>query len=274
MLTVDVFAAAGGLYEVGEIRRLRGDLAGAEDAYRAAREFGRDPQPGHALLRLAQGQTVAALASIRAALSCAQTDRLLRARLRSAQVEIALAAGDMETAAEAVDELEATAATYGSPGLAAAAHGARGALLVAAEQAGDALPVLRAACRLWHELCAPYQAARTRVLLAAAYTAVGDQDAAALEREAAAAVFARLGAAPDLRGIEELGRNPLPGGLTEREAQVLRLVAAGKSNRAVAAELYLSEKTVARHMTNIFVKLNIGSRAAATAFAFEHRLLG
>lgn len=274
MRGIDVFAAAGGLYEVGEIRRLRGDLAAAEEAYRAARDCGRDPQPGHALLRLAQGQTVAALASIQAALNSEQAGRLARARLLHALVEIALASSDLRTAAEAADELEETADLYASPGLRAGAGRARGTLLLAEGRPAEALAVLRASAKSWQELGAPYEAARARVLLAAAYAGVGDEDAAELERAAARVVFTRLGARPDLDRIEQSAPGALPGGLSQREAQVLRLVAAGNSNRTVAGELHLSEKTVARHLSNIFTKLAVTSRAAATAYAFEHHLVG
>jgi DNA-binding NarL/FixJ family response regulator len=274
MRDIDVFAAAGGLYAVGELRRLRGDLAGAEDAYRATRDCGRDPQPGHALLRLAQGQTVAALASIQAAVSSERASRLARARLLDALVEIALEAGDTKTAAEAADELEDTATEYASPGLRAGAHRARGAVLLAEGRPTEALAVLRASAKAWQELGAPYEVARARVLLAAAYSAVGDDDAGELERDAARGVFARLGARPDLERIDPPNLDSLPGGLSEREVQVLRLVSAGKSNRAIATELQLSEKTVARHVSNIFVKLGVTSRAAATAYAFEQGLVG
>lgn len=274
MLRVDVFTVAEGQYEIGEIRRFRGDLEGAEQAYRRAHEFGRDPQPGLALLRLAQRRTVPALASIRAALECETSDRLVRARLCAAQVEIALAAGDRETAGEAVGELEATAAAFTSPGLAAAARRARGSLLLADGLAADAVPVLRGAYRLWQDLDVPYEAARTRVLLAMACAALDDPEAAERELAAARASFQRLGAEPALREVDALSvSGARPGGLSAREAEVLRLVAAGLSNRNIARELVLSEKTVARHLSNIFAKLGVPSRAAATAYAFEHGLV-
>ena len=270
---VQISGAAEGHYQVGELRRLRGDLAGAEAAYREAHRLGRDPQPGLALLRLAQGRTPAASASVRVALAGAVHDRLARARLCAAQVEIALAAGQPEVAAGACEELERTASTYGSSGLEAAALQARGAVLLAGGRAEAALPTLRAACRRWQELDAPYEAARGRVALAGAYRALGDGDAAALELDAAEAVFERLGAAPDAAGVRALrGRPALPGGLTEREAEVLALVAAGRSNREIAEALVLSSKTVARHLSNIFAKLGVGSRTQAAAYAFEHGL--
>lgn len=268
-----VAGAAEGHYQLGEIRRLRGDLAGAEAAYRQAHELGRDPQPGLALLRLAQGRTATASASIRAALTAVTHDRLGRARLCAAQVEIALADGDAETAGRACDELTRTASTYGSSGLEAAALQARGAVLLAGGRAEAALPTLRAACRRWRELDAPYDAARVRLLLAGAYQALGDADAAARELDAAEVVFVRLGATLDAGGIAaRRGRAALPGGLTGREAEVLALVAAGRSNREIAASLVLSPKTVARHLSNIFAKLGVSSRTQAAAYAFEHGL--
>ena len=270
---LQVAGAAEGHYQLGEIRRLRGDLDGAEAAYREAHRLGRDPQPGLALLRLAQGRTAAAAASVRTALAAVVHDRLARARLCAAQVEIALAAGDPGTARGACDELERTASTYGSSGLEAAALQARGAVLLAGGRAEAALPTLRAACRRWQELDMPHDAARVRLLLARAYRAMGDEDAATLELDAAEAVFERLGAAPDAAAARALrGRPALPGGLTGREAEVLALVAAGKTNREIAETLVLSHKTVARHLSNIFAKLGVRSRTQAAAYAYEHGL--
>jgi DNA-binding NarL/FixJ family response regulator len=268
-----VAGAAEGHYQLGELRRLRGDLAGAEDAYRHAHELGRDPQPGLALLRLAQGRAATAAASIRAALTAVVHDRLARAQLCAAQVEIALAAGDPDSAATACEELTGTASTYGSSGLEAAALQARGAVLLAGGRPEAALPTLRAACRRWTELDAPYDAARVRLLLAGAYRALGDADAALRELDAAGAVFERLGATPDAdRAAPLRGRPALPAGLTAREAEVLALVAAGRTNREIAQLLVLSHKTVARHLSNIFAKLEVTSRTQAAAYAFEHGL--
>jgi DNA-binding NarL/FixJ family response regulator len=264
---------AEGHYEIGEIRRLRGDLPGAEKAFKSAHELGREPQPGLALVRLAQGRMEAATASLRAALA-AHADRLARAPLWAAQVEVAVEAGDMQTAETASAELEATAATYGSSGLEAAARQARGAVLLATGDPAAAVTTLRSACRLWQELDAKYNAATTRVLLAKAYRALCDEDAAQLELDAACAAFERLGAALDERRVAELqGGSALPGGLTEREAEVLRLVATGSSNREVAALLFISEKTAHRHLSNIFTKVGVSSRTAAAAWAFDHHLV-
>jgi DNA-binding NarL/FixJ family response regulator len=268
-----VVGAAEGYYQVGEIRRLRGDLAGAEEAYRHAHRLGRDPQPGLALLRLAQDRAGAASASIRAALTAVTHDRLARARLCAALVEVALAAGERETAREACEELNQTASTYGSSGLEAAALQARGTLVLAEGRPEAALQTLRAAHRRWQELDAPYDAARVRLLLATTYQALGDGDAAALELDEAEAVFDRLGATLDSGRMAALrGRPVLPDGLTQREAEVLALVAAGRSNREIAAALVLSQKTVARHLSNIFAKIDVTSRTQAAAYAYEHGL--
>ncbi|MDT0353066.1 LuxR C-terminal-related transcriptional regulator [Pseudonocardia charpentierae] len=270
MAHVHIGTIAEGHYEIGEIRRLRGDLVGAEDAFRRAHELGRDPQPGLALVRLAQGHADTAAASIRTALAVL-VPPLPRARLCVAQVEIALAAGDLETARAACTELEQTAATYESSGLAAAVQQARGALLLREGAAPEAVTMLRAACRRWQDLDATHHAANTRLLLAEAYRSLGDEDAAALELNAADAVFAQLGAEPGRRRVASLrGPRALPGGMTAREIEVLRLVATGCSNRDVAAMLFISERTVHRHLSNIYTKLGISSRSAATAYAFEH----
>jgi DNA-binding CsgD family transcriptional regulator len=265
---IDVFAVADGHYEVGEIRRFRGDLAGAETAYELAHALGRDPQPGLALLRLAQGKAAAAASSIAATLQVVSPAPLERARFLAAQVPIALAAGDLDTATAAATELTATAATFGSVGLQAEAHRCRGAVELAAGQTVTALAALRQACSLWQELDVPYEMARTRVLVADAYDALGDADAGTRERAAARACFDRLGAVADLRTLDG-DRGALPGGLTRREVEVLSLVATGRTNRQIAEELVLSEKTVARHVSNIFTKLGVSSRSAATAFAFS-----
>lgn len=189
-------------------------------------------------------------------------------------MEIALAAGDIDTARAASDELGETAAAFNSSGLHAASQQARGAVQLAAGDAAEAVTTLRSACRRWHELEAKHAAAETRILLARAYQALGDEDAAELELDAAGAVFERLGAMLDVRTVAELrGRTQLPAGLTDREAEVLRLVATGSSNRDIAAALFISERTVHRHLSNVFTKLGVTSRTAASAFAFENQLV-
>ena len=271
----DPVAMPAALYQCGEMHRLRGELEEAEQAYRAAHEHGREPQPGLSLLRLAQGKADAALASIRRALA-ASPDPLQRARLLPSAVEIALAAGDVDGAAEASTELERIAAGFQSEVLVAMAAHARGAVLLARGDARQAVDSLRAAFSVWQRLGAPYLAARVRVTLALASRALGDEDGAELEQEAARKVFAELGARPDLERLSVLGstsRAERPDGLTGREIQVLGLIAAGKTNKVIARELFLSEKTVDRHVSNIFLKLGVSSRAAATAYAFTHKLV-
>ncbi|MDZ5620055.1 LuxR C-terminal-related transcriptional regulator [Nocardioides sp. HM23] len=266
MVGVDVWAVADAHYEIGEVRRLRGDLAGAETAYTQANEFGRDPQPGLALLRLAQGRVEAATASIAAALAPEGGSRLGRAPLHAAQSEIALAAGDLALAEASAQEVADTAVAFESAGLGAEGNRCRGAVLLAQGRAVEAMALLRTAFNTWQELDAPYDAARTRLLIAAAYLALGDADAAAREKSAAEACFARLGVVATREG--------LPKGLTAREVEVVRLIAAGDSNRSIAEKLVLSEKTVARHVSNIFGKVGATSRSGVTAFAYDNGIMG
>lgn len=270
---IHVASVAEAHYQIGELRRLRGDLDGAAHAYGRARELGRDPQPGLALLWLAQGRAGAAEAAIRAAVRAAATDRIARARLCTVQIEIALAVDDLEAAQRAIAELEDSAAAYGTSGLEAAALHWRGAVALADGHPEEALPALRAACRRWHDVHATYDAARACVLLGKAYGALGDLETAAAELAAATETFDRLGATVDAREVRALtGDRSLPAGLTEREAQVLACVASGKTNREVAEDLVLSEKTIARHLSNIFLKLDVSTRTEAAAFAFAHGL--
>jgi DNA-binding NarL/FixJ family response regulator len=220
-----------------------------------------------------QGRVHAADSSIQAALAVQAADRLIRARLLAAQVEIALAAGELGTATQASSELDQIAATYGSSGLMAEAVRARGAVLLAKGQPAEAMPVLREACRSWQLLDAPYHAATVRVLVARACQTLGDEDGTALELNAAAAVVERVGAAADARHVAALrNRARLPDGLTAREVDVLALIAEGRTNKEAAASLVISEKTVARHLANIFTKLGVSSRTAAAAYAIEHGL--
>ncbi|MEX0754900.1 MAG: LuxR C-terminal-related transcriptional regulator [Actinomycetota bacterium] len=271
---IHVASVAEAHYEIGEIHRLRGDLAEANGAYARAHGLGRDPQPGLALLRLAEGRIQDAVTSVRAALAALADEPLPRAPLCAAQVEIALAIGDGATARAASEELDRAAVTYGTSGLRAAALRGRGAVLLGEGNATEALPPLREALALWHDLGAPHDAARVRELLAVAYTAMGDADAAGREYEAATTAYARLGAKLDAERVAAHGSAgpPIPGGLTDREVEVLSLVATGRTNRDVADVLVLSEKTVARHLSNIFAKLGVSSRTEAAAFAFQHGL--
>ncbi|MFE5915329.1 LuxR C-terminal-related transcriptional regulator [Streptomyces wedmorensis] len=269
-------SAAAAYYAAGDVQRRQGRLDAAAVSYAHAHELGRIPQPGLALLRLAQGRADAAVAGVELALACQSDPRhdlLGRARLLAARTEVALAVRDVAGATEAAADLEAMAADV--PLLRAMADTAAGAVALASH--GAALPPLRRALAGWLELRVPYEAAQVRMLLAAACRAAGDEEAARLELGAARAVFERLGAVPDARRAAALlsggKRRRLPGGLTAREVEVLRLVAAGGTNRDIAHALAISEHTVGRHLNNIFAKLGVGSRAAATAYAYAHDLV-
>src|SRR5579859_2753631 len=268
-------ARGSAFYLQGELHRLRGEFGRAEAAYRQASQFGREPQPGLALLRLSQGQREAAAAAIRRVVAEAQ-DRVSRAKVLAAHVEVMLAVGDVPAAGAAADELADIAAELDAVLLQAYAAHAQGAVLLTRGDADAAVPALRRAWAAWQEVAVPYEAARVRILLALAYQVLADHDTAAMELDAARWVFRQLGAIPDLLRLEVLTHSPrakAAGGLTTRELEVLRLVAAGKSNRAIATGLVLSEKTVDRHVSNILTKLGVASRAAATAYAYEHDLL-
>jgi DNA-binding CsgD family transcriptional regulator len=274
LMSFSPIAAAEAFYATGEIRRRIGNFAGAEEAFGRAHEIGFEPQPGLALLRLAQGRADAAHTTLRVAVSGESGSRLRRSRLLAAQVDVALAVNDLDAARHASDELEAIARDFASPALEASATAALGALKLAEGDVPGSLDSLRRACAIWQELRLPYEAARARMLYGVALRAAGDEEDASLELRAALSAFERLGAAPDARAATELLAMPmdLPRGLTSREAEVLRLVASGKTNREIAAELVISEHTVARHLQNMFTKLEVSSRSAATAFAFEHGL--
>jgi DNA-binding CsgD family transcriptional regulator len=262
--------AAAAFYQQAELHRLRGELGAAEQAYRSASRGGFDPQQGLALLRMAEGNVVAAAAAIGRALG-ATTGRLGRARLLPGCVEIMLVAGDRQAAEEACRELEATAETFDTDALRAMAAHARGAMELAGGAPDAALCTLRRAFDLWRAAEAPYPAARARALAGLACRSLGDAEGATLELEAAAAVYQRLGAAPDLARIASSPAHDAHG-LSRRELEVLRLVAAGDTNKAIAATLFLSERTVERHLSNIFTKLDLPTRAAATAWACRHGL--
>jgi len=267
-------AAAGAAYQEAEIRRLRGEFAAAEDLYRAASRLGFEPQPGMALLRLMQGRAEQAAATIRRVLATTKAP-LGRARLLPALVEIMIAAGAIEEAREACQDLEEIAGRFATDVLAAMAAQARGEIDLHEGSAATALGHFRAALKTWQRAGAPYLEARLRVLSAQACRLLGDEDGAELEFDAARAVFAALGAAPELARVSALiePANSRPHRLTGREIEVLGLVATGRTNRSIATELGLSEKTVDRHVSNIFDKLAVNSRAAATAYAFQNRLV-
>jgi DNA-binding CsgD family transcriptional regulator len=268
-------AAGDACYQRAEVQRLRGEFGAAEEAYREASAHGREPQPGLALLRLAQGNADAAVTSIGRVLGEADEPRK-RAAVLPAYIEIMLAVDELEAGLEACRELEALAAAHERGALAALALRARGALELARGDPQAALGGLRRAAEAWQQLEAPYETARVRELVGLACRELGDEDAVTLELEAARDAFERLGAAPDLARVStmvEIAGATESHGLTERELEVLRLVAAGKSNREIARELVISEHTVARHLQNIFAKLGLSSRTAASAFAFEHHLV-
>lgn len=271
----DPQALYGGHYQQGEVERLRGQLDDAESSYRQAARSGYDPQPGLALLWLARGNPQQAQAMIRRAAGAA--DAATRRNMLPAVVEIELAAADLEAASQGVQELEALAVESPMPMIRAVACQADGAVRLAGGDPSAALKPLQEAWRLWQELGVPFEAARSRVLLGSACRALGDELSAVMDFEAAHAEFLELGAAPAAAWAASLlrtGSRTPAGPLTPREVEVLRLVAAGGGNRAIAGQLYLSEKTVARHISNIFLKLGLSSRSAATSYAYEHGLVG
>ncbi|TCC65769.1 helix-turn-helix transcriptional regulator [Kribbella pittospori] len=266
-------AAAGlALSERGDVHRIRGDLAAAESSYDEAAGFGYDPQPGRALLLLARGRTPAAVATVRRLL--AETmGPVFRSRLLAPAVEVLVAGGAVDEAESAAKELAGIAAGFGCAGLRAAA--AYSLALVALER-GDpdqALPQAREALRLWSTLQAPYEIARTKMLIGRSFRLLDDEESALTELTAAHRSLDELGTVPARQEVERLLHRDGAGGLTAREIEVLRLVAAGRSNAEIAQQLVLSDKTVARHLTNIFTKLDVPSRTAAAAYARDHDLL-
>jgi DNA-binding CsgD family transcriptional regulator len=262
-------------YQDGEVQRLRGEPDRAESSYERAAETGWEPQPGLALLRLAQGRTETAQSLIRGAVD--RADPSERRWMLPAAVEVELAAGDVAAARTFTDELVALQRESATPMMRAMVDQAEAAVRLEEGDGGAAVVRARQAWARWRELDVPYEAARCRVLAARACRALGDEPSASMELDAARAVFSDLGALPALAAAEALMTPEAPGragGLTSRELEVLRLVAAGKTNRVIALDLYLSEKTVARHLSNIFAKIGVSTRSAATAYAFQHDLAG
>lgn len=262
-------------YQQGELHRLRGGVKQAEVAYEEAHRRGRQPQPGLALLRLAEGQVAQADAAIRRTL--AETDDpTMRSRLLPAAVEVLVAAGDLDAALAACSELERAAADYRSLMLDAATTYSRGVVQLAAGEPGDALPSLRQAMEKWRALDVPYEAARVQVLIGQASHALGDEEGARSEWEAARETFTGLGAQPDVArvdGLIEEKADRQTHGLSERQLEVLQHIAAGRRNREIADILVISRRTVERHVSDIFTKLDLSSRSAATAYAYEHNLV-
>ena len=261
-------------YQLGELQRLRGNFARAQESYRKASEAGRRPEPGLALLRLAQGRADVAAAMMRRALEETE-DPPSRSRMLPAYVEIMIAIGDVPSARAGANELAQIAGFLDARYLHAVAVSAAGAVLIAEGDPRSALSKLRSAGSAWRELDAPHETARVSVLIGLACRALDDPETSTMELNAARTIFERLGARPDIERLEALTRadGRARGGLTAREVEVLRLVASGKTNRAVANVLGLSEKTVARHVSNILTKIGVPSRAAATAYAYQHRVI-
>ena len=271
----NLLSLGGAHYVRAELYRLRGEFDAAEGDYRRAHEHGCEPQPGLALLRLGQGRIDLAEAAIRR-LEAEMTEPVVRARMLGPFSEIVLAAGDGTAAGAAADELAAVAREQASQYLTAAASHARAAVLLAAGEARSALVHARQAWRHWSELRTPHEGARTRVLLAEVCRALGDRETADLELEAARATFVELGARPDAERMAAAPAHPVdrsPGPLSVREVEVLVRVARGDTNRAIARHLRISERTVASHVSHIFIKIGVTSRAGATAYAYERRLV-
>lgn len=261
-------------YLKAELHRLCGEFAEAEGAYEQAIRAGSDAQPGLALLRLGQGQVDAAEA-MADRLVATTTAAVRRASVLPAHVEIMIAAGRIDDATASCEELSDLARAFESELLTAIADYARGAVLLARGEAPEALAALEQAFERWQQIDAPYEVARTRVLLALACRALGDEETARLELDTARSIFERLGAAPQIAGIDahRQGEPMRQHTLSRRELQVLRLLATGMTNRRIANELFLSERTIDRHVSNIYGKLGVSSRAAATAWAYEHDVL-
>jgi DNA-binding NarL/FixJ family response regulator len=266
-------AAAAALKERGDLLRIRGRLDDAEAAYRHSAELGFEPQPGLALCWLARGRSAAALSAIRRLLAEAHGP-VQRCRLLPAAVEVLLAAGDHDEARRCAQELTEIGSAFGVAAIQAAAAYGTATVRFGAGELSEALDAARTACQVWSGIEAPYEAARARVVLARILRALGDEDSASAELSNARRALVELGAAADVRDIDRLQDRRLPGGLSRRELEVLRLVAEGRSNHDIARVLVLSHKTVARHLSNIFVKLDVTSRTAAATYAHEHGLTG
>jgi DNA-binding CsgD family transcriptional regulator len=271
-LLADTLEAAGlALAERAHVLRIQGEYADAEQAYADAVDRGYDPQPDLALLWVARGREAAALGAVHRLLAEPRAP-IQRMKILPASVEVLLAVGEVAEAAELVDEMRAIVSDVDCDALHAVAGFAAGSHLLATGDASGALRELRGAVRVWTNLSAPYDAARCRVLIGRALRILGDEDSATAELAGARRTFLELGAAPAEHEAGQLLHSAAPGGLTAREVEVLRLVAAGMTNPEIAAMLVLSERTVGRHLSNIFSKIDVTSRTAAAAFAFENRL--
>jgi DNA-binding CsgD family transcriptional regulator len=266
---------ADAFYQLGELYRLRGDSAGADEAYRQASRLGRPPEPGLSLLWLDRGEADAAAVAVRRALDEGSESKARRAELLAALAEILLRQKEIGAALKASAELTELADALDALPLQALAKRAEGSVLIAADEPRAALAPLRQSWAAWQRLQAPYEAARSRILIGIACRALGDEQSAAMEFDAARWVFERLGAAPDIARLD--GANPYlastAGGLTPREVEVLKLIAAGETNKSIAAALVISEHTVARHVQNMLQKLGFSSRAGLAAFAVEQGIV-
>jgi DNA-binding NarL/FixJ family response regulator len=261
--------AGGAHYRIAELARLRGRLDLAEREYQQAAAAGAEVQPGFARLRLAQGRPAAAAAGLERALAESEANVMMpRGPLMAARIDVALSVGDVAGARAWLDRLTAYVGPDRAPYLRALSDHCKGVVLLAEGDARAALVCLRSAAALWQEVDAPYEGAQTRLALARVCEALGDADAAHMDQESARATLRELGAAADLAALDGMPSHPL----SPRELEVLRLLATGATNRSIADQLVLSEKTVARHVSNIFSKLEVPSRAAATAYAYEHGL--
>jgi DNA-binding CsgD family transcriptional regulator len=266
---------AAAYYQQGEIHRLRGEFSQAEQAYEKASRVGTEPMPGLALLRLAQGDTQQAAVALSRALDMT-ADQLERLKLLPAYVDVMILKGDLAEASRGARELEESAKHYPTIALRALSASATGAVQLASDDFRAALQNFRRTVDIWQQVKAPYAIARTRELMGLACRALGDEDGAKLEFLAAREAFKTLGATPDLARIDSrvaVASHLSEAKLTKRELQVLQLIATGKPNKVIAAELALSQKTISRHIGNIFIKLDVNTRAAATAWAYQHRLV-
>jgi ATP/maltotriose-dependent transcriptional regulator MalT len=262
-------------YMQAELYRLQGKFSEAEEAYQQASKWGRNPQPGLAMLRLAQGQVDAAKTAIRHAADEAP-NWMARSKILPAAVEIMLAANELQSAEESAGELDSIADTFGALFLRALALQAQGRVMLVNAKPGSALKKLRQSWTLLKKMEASYESARTQLLVGLACRKLGDESTAVMELGAARRVFQQLGAEPDVARVDSLIRKAKAGnthGLTSREMEVLRILATGKTNKDIANELFISERTVDRHVSNILGKLNVESRAAATAYAYQHDLV-
>ena len=268
-------AVGAAYYQIGELQRLRGNYAEAEASYRDASEHGHNPEPGMALLSSAQARHDDAVSAIQRALNEPHS-QAKRIRLLLAAVEVSINAADFEMAETSLAELNEHHVKSGPPLMLALVHRATAALHIARDQPAEALAEARAAEKLLAQYTSPYDSAQVKTLLGRACELMGDHRTAEIELSAARKIFEELGATPELAmlGAGELGKpgEPAQHDLTEREAEVTKLVASGMTNMMIADELVISEKTVARHLSNIFTKLDISSRAALTAYAYEHGL--